>query len=73
MVRSPSDSNFDDSDAREFGKFDDEFVEYEDNITSDVKENELLTHTELSNTIDVGRIIAIYSSQTVNGPFFLSS
>ena len=35
--------------------------------------NELLTHTEFSYTIDVGQIIAIYSSQTVKEPLFLSS
>lgn len=35
-----------------------------------MKENELFTHSEFSNTI-LGRIIAIYSSQTVNEPFFL--
>ena len=35
------------------------------------KKNELFTHTEFSNAIDVGRIIATYSNQTVNEPFFL--
>ena len=45
-----------DSDASDFGEFD---------------SKELFTHTEFSNTIDVGRIIAIYSSQTINKPFFL--
>lgn len=36
-----------------------------------MEENKLFLHTEFSNTIDIGKIIAIYSSQTVNEPFFL--
>ena len=36
-----------------------------------MEENKLLLHIEFSNTIDIGKIIAIYSSQTVNEPFFL--
>ena len=36
-----------------------------------MEENKLLLHTEFSNTIDIGKIIAIYSSQSVNEPFFL--
>ena len=36
-----------------------------------MEENKLLLHTEFSNTIDIGKSIAIYSSQTVNEPFFL--
>ena len=72
MVGNPSDSDFDDdSDVSDFGEFDDEFDEYEDDVTYDMEENKLFTHTEFSNVIDIGRIIAIYSSQTVNEPVFL--
>ena len=45
-----------DSDASNFGEFDNK---------------ELFTHTDFFNTIGVGRIIAIYSNQTINKPFFL--
>ena len=55
----------DDSDVDEF--FDDD--DYEDDAQLNMEENELFSHTEFSNTIDVGKIIAIYS--TVNEPFFL--
>ena len=72
MVGNPSDSHFDDdSDASDFGGFDDEFVDYKDDVTSDMEENKLFTNTEFSYTIDLSRIIAIYSSQTVNEPFLL--
>ena len=70
MVGNPSDSDFDDSDVSVFGEFD-EFDEHEDDGTSDMEENKLFIHPEFSSTIDVGRIITIYSSQTVNEPFFL--
>ena len=59
----------DDSDVDEF--FDDD--DYEDDAQLNMEENELFSHTEFSNTIDVGKIIAIYSSETVNEPFFLCS
>ena len=70
MLGDSSESNLeepDDSDADEF--FDDD--DYEDDAQSDMEENELFSHAEFSNTIDVGKIIAIYSSETVNKPFFL--
>lgn len=55
LVWNPSDSDFDDdSDAGDFGQFDDEFDEYGDNVTSDMEENKLFTYTEFSYTIDVG-------------------
>ena len=57
----------DDSDVDEF--FDDD--DYEDDAQSNMEENELFSHTEFSNTIDVGKIIAIYSGETVNKRFFL--
>ena len=43
----------------------------EDDAQSDMEEKELFSHTEFSNAIDVGKIIAIYSTETVNKPFFL--
>ena len=61
MVENPCNNYFDD----DFGEFDDEFDEYEDDVTSDREENELFTYTEFSNTLDVCRSIAIYSSQAV--------
>ena len=36
-----------------------------------MEERALFPHADFSNTIDVGRIIATYSSQTVNEWFFL--
>ena len=66
MVGNPSDIDFQDSEARDYGDFDDEFDEYEDNVASDMEERALFPHADFSNTIDVGRIIATYSSQTVN-------
>ena len=36
-----------------------------------MEESKLLTRTKFSNTIDAGRIIAIYSSETLNEPFLL--
>ena len=68
MLGDSSESNWeesDDSDVNEF--FDDD--DSEGDAQSDMEENELFSHTEFSNTIDVGKIIAIYS--TVNEPFFL--
>ena len=70
MLGDSSESNLeesDDSDVDEF--FDDD--NFEDDAQSDMEENEVFSHTEFSSTIDVGKIIAIYSSETVNEPFFL--
>ena len=50
MVGNPSETDFDDSDASDFGEFDDEFDEYEDDVTSDKEENKLFTHTGFSNS-----------------------
>ena len=72
MIRNSSDSDFYDFDVSDFGEFHDEFDEYEDDLSPDMEKNELFTNTEFSNTIDVVRIISIYSSQTVNELFFLS-
>ena len=55
MVGNPFDIDFQDSNARDYGDFDDEFDEYEDNVTSDMEEKKLFPHTDFSNTIDVGR------------------
>ena len=68
MIRNSSDSDFYDFDVSDFGEFHDEFDEYEDDLSPDMEKNELFTNTEFSNTIDVVRIISIYSSQL----FFLS-
>ena len=54
MVGNPSDSDFDDSDASDFGEFDDEFDEYEVDVTSDMEESKLFPHIEFPNTIDIG-------------------
>ena len=70
MPADSSESNLeepDDSDVDEFFDYDDS----KDEAPSDMEKNELLSHIEFSNTIDVGKIIAIYSSETVNDPFFL--
>ena len=70
MPGDSSESNLeepDDSDVDEFFDYDDS----KDEAPSDMEKNELLSHIEFSNTIDVGKIIAIYSSETVNDPFFL--
>ena len=70
MLGDSSESNWeesDDSDVNEFFYDDDS----EGDAQSDMEENELFSHTEFSNTIDVGKIIAIYSTETVNEPFFL--
>ena len=70
MLGDSSESNLeesDDSDVNEF--FDDD--DSEDDAQSNMEENKLFPHTEFSNTVDVGKIIAIYSSETVNEPFFL--
>lgn len=72
MIRNSSDSDFYDFDVSDFGEFHDEFDEYEDDLSPDMEKNELFTNTEFSNTIDVVRIISIYSSQTVNELFLLS-
>ena len=72
MPADSSESNLeepDDSDVDEFFDYDDS----KDEALSDMEKNELLSHIEFSNTIDVGKIIAIYSSETVNEPFFLCS
>ena len=42
MVGNPSDIDFQDSDARDYGDFDDEFDEYEDNVASDMEERAIL-------------------------------
>ena len=70
MLGSSSESNLEKSDESDVDKFfgDDDS---EDDVQSDMEENELFFHTEFSNTIDVGKIIAIYSTETVNKPFFL--
>ena len=60
MVGNPSETDFDDSDTNDFGEFDDEFDEYEDDVTSDMEENKLFAHTGFSN------------SQTVNKTFLSS-
>ena len=66
LLKAREESN--DSDVNEF--FDDD--DSEGDAQSDMEENELFSHTEFSNTIYVGKIIAIYSiSETVNEPFFL--
>ena len=64
-----SESNLEESDDSDVDEFFDD--DSEDDVQSDMEENELFSHTEFSNTIDVGKIIAIYSSETVNDPFFL--
>ena len=66
-----SESNLEESDDSDVDEFFDD--DSEDDAQSDMEENELFSHTEFSNTIDVGKIIAIYSSETVNEPFFLCS
>ena len=63
-------SNFSDSDLdsdNEYGCYDEEGKD----VLLDVKENELFTQIEFLSTIGIGRIIAIYSCQTENDPFFL--
>ena len=62
MVGDSSDSDFDDDfESSDFGEFDDEFDGYEDDVTSDIKENKFFTHTEFSNTIDIyNNIFKIY-------------
>lgn len=63
-------SNFSDSDLdfdSEYGCYDEEGKD----VLLDVKENELFTQIEFLSTIGIGRIIAIYSCQTENDPFFL--
>ena len=66
LLKAREESN--DSDVNEF--FDDD--DSEGDAQFDMEENELFSHTEFSNTIYVGKIIAIYSiSETVNEPFFL--
>ena len=64
-----SESNLEESDDSDVDEFFDD--DSEDDVQSDMEENELFSHTEFSNKIDVGKIIAIYSSETVNDPFFL--
>ena len=55
MVGNPSDSDFDDdSDASDFGEFDDEFDEYEVDVTSDLEESKLFSHIKFPITIDIG-------------------
>ena len=54
-LEEPDDEFFDDDDS-------------EDNAQCDMEENELFSHTEFSSTIDVDKIIATYSSETVNEP-----
>ena len=64
-----SESNLEESDDSDVDEFFDD--DSEDDVQSDMEENELFSHTEFSNKIDVGKIIAIYSNETVNDPFFL--
>ena len=71
LFNDSSESNLeesDDSGVDEFFNDDDS----EDDVESDLEENEFFSrHIEFLNTIDFGKIIAIYSSETVNDPFFL--
>ena len=63
MVGNPSDSDFDDdSDASDFGEFDDEFDEYEVDVTSDLEESKLFSHIKFPITIDIGWIIEIFKN-----------
>ena len=65
-----SESNLEESDGSDVDEFFDD-DDSEDDAQSDMEENELFSHTEFSNTIDIGKIITIYSSETVIEPFFL--
>ena len=65
-----SESNLEESDDSDVEKFFDD-DDSENDVQSDMEESELFSHTKFSNTIDIGKIIAIYSSETLNDPFFL--